>query len=142
MADYFARFGKVRDYLREVVEQARARGYTETLFGRRRPFPDLNSPNRIAREAAERAALNAPMQGTAADIMKKAMIAVQSELDTSAMASRMVLQVHDELLFEVADGEREILQELVVDKMRGAAQLSVPLEVQVGYGANWDEAAH
>lgn len=142
MADYFQRFGKVRDYLRDVVEQARERGYTETLFGRRRPFPELSSSNRIAREAAERAALNAPMQGTAADIMKRAMIAIARELDGREMASRMVLQVHDELVFEVAPGERDVLEGFVVGHMEAAASLAVPLEVQLGFGANWDEAAH
>jgi DNA polymerase-1 len=142
MGDYFARFGKVRDYLRDVVEQARKVGYTETLFGRRRPFPELSSSNRIAREAAERAALNAPMQGTAADIIKRAMLAVNSEISARGLQSRMLLQVHDELVFEVAPGERESLEEVVVDKMSHAAQLRVPLDVQVGFGSNWDDAAH
>lgn len=142
MADYFARFGKVRDYLRHVVEQAKTQGYTETLFGRRRPFPELQSANRIVREAAERAALNAPMQGTAADIMKKAMIDVDEAITRLGLASRMLLQVHDELVFEVAKGERETLENLVVEKMSSAASLSVPLEVQVGFGDNWDTAAH
>ena len=142
MADYFARFGKVRDYLRHVVEQAKNQGYTETLFGRRRPFPELQSANRIVREAAERAALNAPMQGTAADIMKKAMIDVDEAITRLGLASRMLLQVHDELVFEVAEGERETLEKLVVEKMSSAASLSVPLEVQVGFGDNWDMAAH
>ena len=142
MGDYFARFGKVRDYLRDVVEQARKVGYTETLFGRRRPFPELSSSNRIAREAAERAALNAPMQGTAADIIKRAMLAVNSEISARGLQSRMLLQVHDELVFEVAPGERESLEAVVVDKMSHAAQLRVPLDVQVGFGSNWDDAAH
>jgi len=142
MTDYFARFGKVRDYLRDVVEQARAQGYTETFFGRRRPFPELNSSNRMAREAAERAALNAPMQGTAADIIKRAMIAIDQDLASKKLASRMVLQVHDELIFDVAAGEREELEALVIERMEQAAELDVPLEVNVGFGPNWDAAAH
>lgn len=142
MTDYFARFGKVRDYLRHVVEEAKTRGYTETLFGRRRPFPELSSPNRIVREAAERAALNAPMQGTAADIIKKAMIDVDQAMAERGLQSRMLLQVHDELVFEVAKGEQDELEQLVVAKMSGAATLSVPLDVQVGVGTNWDDAAH
>lgn len=142
MADYFTRFGKVRDYLRDVVEQARTNGYTETLFGRRRPFPELNSPNRIAREAAERAALNAPMQGTAADIMKRAMITIDRRIRESGLTSRMLLQVHDELVFEVSPGERTALEEIVVAEMSQAAELKVPLDVQIGFGANWDDAAH
>ena len=142
MSDYFQRFGKVRDYLRDVVEQARKQGYTETLFGRRRPFPELTSNNRIAREAAERAALNAPMQGTAADIIKRAMISVDNAMREQGLTSRMLLQVHDELVFEVAVGEREKLEKLVVEHMSQAAELRVPLEVQVGFGKNWDDAAH
>jgi len=142
MADYFTRFGKVREYLRDVVEQARTNGYTETLFGRRRPFPELNSPNRIAREAAERAALNAPMQGTAADIMKRAMITIAERIHDEGLSSRMLLQVHDELVFEVSPGERSALEDIVVHEMSHAAELKVPLDVQVGFGANWDDAAH
>ena len=142
MTEYFRRFGKVRDYLKSVVEQAKEQGYTETLFGRRRPFPDLSSPNRIVREAAERAALNAPIQGTAADIIKKAMIRIDQGLGERGLSSRMVLQVHDELVFEVAPGERDSLEALVVEEMGTAARLAVPLDVQVGFGANWDEAAH
>jgi DNA polymerase-1 len=142
MSDYFQRFGKVRDYLRDVVEQARKQGYTETLFGRRRPFPELTSSNRIAREAAERAALNAPMQGTAADIIKRAMISVDTAMREHSLQSRMLLQVHDELVFEVAVGERQALETLVVEHMSRAAELRVPLDVQVGFGKNWDDAAH
>lgn len=142
MSEYFTRFGKVRDYLREVVEQARTDGYTETLFGRRRPFPELKSSNRVAREAAERAALNAPMQGTAADIIKRAMIQIAARLQSEKLSSRMLLQVHDELIFEVQAGEQETLEALVREEMGHAAQLRVPLEVNVGIGANWDAAAH
>ena len=142
MAEYFRRFGNVRDYLLTVVEKAKQQGYTETLFGRRRPFPDLTSPNRILREAAERQALNAPIQGTAADIIKLAMRDISRDLKERNLASRMVLQVHDELVFEVFGGERTALEAIVVERMAGAAELLVPLDVQLGWGANWDEAAH
>ena len=142
MSEYFRRFGRVRDYLKSVVEDAKVHGYTETIFGRRRPFPDLASPNRIVREAAERAALNAPIQGTAADIIKRAMIQISTDIHTQALSSKMVLQVHDELVFDVAAGERPALETIVVERMSQAASLSVPLDVQLGFGANWDEAAH
>ncbi len=142
MEAYFARFGGVRDYLHEVVEQARKVGYTETLFGRRRYLPDLNSDNRQRREVAERAALNAPIQGTAADIIKVAMIDVQRALQEAGMRSRMLLQVHDELVLEVAAGECDAVETLVRDKMSSAIELSVPLEVSVGTGRSWDAAAH
>ncbi len=142
MDQYFARFGGVRDYLLDVVEQARKDGYTSTVLGRRRYLPELDSSNRQVREAAERAALNAPIQGSAADIIKVAMIEVDKALAASELTSRMVLQVHDELLFEVAAGEREQLEALVRDKMGGAYSLDVPLEVSVGYGPSWDTAAH
>jgi DNA polymerase I len=142
MSDYFARFGAVRDYLRRVVEQAKVDGYTETIFGRRRPFPDLNSPNRVLRDNAERAALNAPIQGSAADIMKFAMIGIAANLRSNGLESRMLLQVHDELIFDVAPGEWDALSGIVTQQMESAAELLVPLEVQVGRGANWDDAAH
>ena len=142
MGDYFARFGAVRDYLRGVVEQARELGYTETIFGRRRPFPDLASPNRQLRENAERAALNAPIQGAAADLMKIAMIRIEADIASAGLKSRMLLQVHDELIFELAAGEREQLETLVRAQMGAAADLLVPLDVQVGVGPNWDAAAH
>lgn len=142
MADYFQRFGGVRDYLRSVVEQARAQGYTETLFGRRRPFPDLASPNRVLRDNAERAALNAPMQGTAADIMKIAMIGIEQDLVALGLKSQLLLQVHDELVLEVIESEREQVEKIVTDRMSHAAKLRVPLDVQIGVGANWNEAAH
>ncbi|HZK60286.1 MAG TPA: DNA polymerase I, partial [Cryobacterium sp.] len=121
MTDYFARFGAVRDYLRHVVEQAKVDGYTETIFGRRRPFPELHSSNRVLRENAERAALNAPIQGSAADIMKIAMNGIAEDLSESGMESRMLLQVHDELLFEVAPGEWDALRQLVTHQMETAA---------------------
>ncbi|WP_191499835.1 DNA polymerase I [Mycobacterium simulans] len=142
MDQYFARFGGVRDYLMAVVEQARKDGYTSTVLGRRRYLPELDSSNRQVREAAERAALNAPIQGSAADIIKVAMIEVDKALTEAGLASRMLLQVHDELLFEIAPGERERVEALVRDKMGGAYPLDVPLEVSVGYGRSWDSAAH
>ena len=142
MDSYFARFGGVRDYLEGVVEQARKDGFTSTVLGRRRYLPELDSSNRQLREAAERAALNAPIQGSAADIIKVAMINVDKAITAAALESRMLLQVHDELLFEVAPGEREILEKLVREKMGSAYPLDVPLEVSVGYGRSWDAAAH
>jgi DNA polymerase-1 len=142
MEAYFSRFGGVRDYLQSVVDQARKDGYTSTVLGRRRYLPELDSSNRNVREAAERAALNAPIQGSAADIIKVAMINVDSAIKEAGLTSRMLLQVHDELLFEVAEGERDTLETLVRDKMGGAYPLDVPLEVSVGYGRSWDAAAH
>jgi DNA polymerase-1 len=142
MADYFERFGRVRDYLRDVVQQAKSDGYTETIFGRRRPFPDLNSPNRVLRDNAERAALNSPIQGSAADIMKIAMLGVASDMADAGLGSRMLLQVHDELIFEIAPGEQEKLEEIVTRRMSTAATLDVPLTVQIGRGPDWDAAAH
>ncbi|MGD9622674.1 MAG: DNA polymerase I [Mycolicibacterium sp.] len=142
MEQYFDRFGGVRDYLRDVVDQARKDGYTSTVFGRRRYLPELDSSNRNVREAAERAALNAPIQGSAADIIKVAMIDVDRAINEAGLASRMLLQVHDELLFEVAEGERASLEALVREHMGGAYKLDVPLEVSVGYGRSWDAAAH
>ena len=142
MKDYFERFGGVRRYLAKVVEDAKAVGYTQTLHGRRRPFDDLNSKIFQVRENARRAALNAPIQGTAADIMKIAMNGIAIEMKNSGLKSRMLLQVHDELVFEVAKGELETLRALVVEKMSNVVKLSVPLEVQVGTGRSWDEAGH
>jgi DNA polymerase-1 len=132
----------VRDYLEGVVEQARKDGFTSTVLGRRRYLPELDSSNRQLREAAERAALNAPIQGSAADIIKVAMINVDKAITAAGLESRMLLQVHDELLFEVAPGERDALESLVRDKMGSAYPLDVPLEVSVGYGRTWDAAAH
>lgn len=142
MDEYFERFGGVRDYLRSVVDQARKDGWTATLLGRRRYLPDLTSDNRQRREAAERMALNAPIQGSAADLIKVAMLRVQERLDAADLRSRMLLQVHDELVLEVAPGEREQVEELVVAEMAGAADLAVPLEVSVGLGRSWFDAAH
>jgi DNA polymerase-1 len=142
MSDYFARFGAVRDYLRNVVEQAVEDGYTTTIFGRRRPFPDLKSPNRVLRDNAQRAALNAPIQGSAADIMKIAMIHIEADTAAQNLGSRMLMQVHDELIFEVVEGEWDALEAIVRTRMAGAADLTVPLDVHVGRGHNWDTAAH
>ncbi|MEV8125632.1 DNA polymerase I [Streptomyces sp. NPDC085944] len=142
MDAYFERFGGVRDYLRRVVDEARATGYTATLFGRRRYLPDLNSDNRQRREAAERMALNAPIQGTAADIVKIAMLNVDKALNEAGLASRMLLQVHDEIVLEIAPGERAEAEELVRREMANAVQLRVPLGVSVGAGRDWESAAH
>ncbi|WP_193598877.1 DNA polymerase I [Microbacterium sp. YJN-G] len=142
MMEYFARFGAVRDYLRASVLRAKEDGYTETIFGRRRPFPDLSSPNRVLRENAERAALNAPIQGSAADIMKIALFRIHADLRDAGMRSRVLLQIHDELVVEVAGGEWDAAERIVRERMAGAADLSVPLDVQVGRGGDWNEAAH
>ena len=139
---YFDRFGKVREYLEGVVERARVDGWTETILGRRRYLPDLTSDNRRLREMAERAALNAPIQGSAADIIKKAMIDVADALAGAGASSRVLLQIHDELLLEVAPGDADEVERIVRDKMGRAVELSVPLEVSVGRGATWREAAH
>lgn len=142
MDGYFERFGGVRDYLRSVVDTARATGYTETMLGRRRYLPDLNSDNRQRREMAERMALNAPIQGTAADIMKLAMLGVDKALRAADAKSRMLLQVHDELVLEVAPGERDDVEQLVRHEMGHAIELDVPLDVSVGVGRSWHDAAH
>ncbi|MCL3837386.1 DNA polymerase I [Aeromicrobium duanguangcaii] len=142
MDDYFQRFGGVRDYLRSLVDEARQTGFTETIMGRRRYLPDLQSDNRQRREMAERMALNAPIQGSAADIIKVAMLNVERAIDEAGMSSRMLLQVHDELVLETADGELEELTALVRREMAAAADLSVPLDVSVGVGRTWHEAGH
>lgn len=139
---YFERFGKVRDYLEGLVAQARADGYTQTMFGRRRYLPDLRSSNRQRREMAERAALNAPIQGSAADIVKIAMMNVVDALSEAGLTSRLLVQIHDELLLEVAPGEATALEAIVRDKMATPVALSVPLDVAVGIGASWQLAAH
>jgi DNA polymerase I len=142
MDEYFETFGGVRDYLADVVDEARRSGFTETILGRRRYLPDLTSDNRQRREMAERMALNAPIQGSAADIIKVAMLKVDAALRESQLRSRMLLQVHDELVLEVAPGEAGPLEELVRGQMAAAAELTVPLDVSVGTGASWHEAAH
>ena len=139
---YFATFGKVRDYLDRLVDQAKKTGYTTTMFGRRRYFPGLRAKNRMVREAAQRAALNAPIQGSAADIMKLAMIRAQRELDKAGVRSRILLQIHDELVVGLAPGEEERVTALIKDAMENAVHLSVPLTVSTGVGPNWQEAAH
>jgi DNA polymerase I len=142
MDEYFKEFGGVRDYLQSVVAQARVDGYTSTIMGRRRYLPDLVSDNRQRREMAERMALNAPIQGSAADVIKVAMLRVAAALSDAGLGSRMLLQVHDELIFEVAPGELDSVTSLVTAAMAGAAELRVPLEVSVGTGRSWAEAAH
>ncbi|MCP2344167.1 DNA polymerase I [Nonomuraea roseoviolacea] len=140
--EYFEEFGGVRDFLQDIVRQARNDGYTETIMGRRRYLPDLTSDNRQRREMAERMALNAPIQGSAADIIKVAMLHVRQAIAEERLASRMLLQVHDELVFEVAPGELEALRQLVCDQMNAAYHLRVPLEVSVGVGRTWEDAGH
>ncbi len=142
MEEYFETFGGIRDYLGGVVDEARKTGFTETLWGRRRYLPDLTSDNRQRREMAERMALNAPIQGSAADLIKVAMLNTQRAVEEQGLASRMLLQVHDELVFEVAPGEQEPLTTLVREQMGGAADLLVPLDVSVGTGRSWHDAAH
>lgn len=142
MDHYFERFGGVRDYLHEIVAQARVTGYTETMLGRRRYLPDLTSDNRQRREMAERMALNAPIQGSAADIMKAAMLAVDQALTAAGARSRILLQVHDELVLEVAPGEAADVEDLVRRHMGQAVAMDVPLEVSVGVGRSWHDAAH
>ncbi len=142
MDEYFERFGDVRTYLHSLVADARRTEYTETILGRRRYLPDLMSDNRQRREMAERMALNAPIQGSAADIIKVAMLDVEKALDDVGMRSRMLLQVHDELVFEVGPGERDALEDMVRTKMGEAVSLKVPLVISVGVGRSWHDAAH
>ena len=142
MGKYFERFGGIQSYLKEVVRIARDKGYTETIMGRRRYLPDLNHENRQRREVAERMALNAPIQGSAADIIKVAMINLNKALLEKKLSSRLLLQVHDELIFEVASGEERELEELVRTQMGGAYPLKAPLDVSVGFGLTWDKAGH
>ncbi len=142
MDDYFARFGAVRTYLNGVVKQATIDGYTETLFGRKRYLPDLESSNRQRRDMAERMALNAPIQGSAADLIKRAMLAVDNRLAAEGLASRQILQVHDELMVETAPGETDAVEAILREEMAAAGELSVPLDVHVGRGTNWRVAGH
>jgi DNA polymerase-1 len=138
---YFARYPGVADYMQRTREQARSQGFVETVFGRRLYLPEINSKNPARRQGAERAAINAPMQGTAADLIKLSMIAVQGWLDTEKLDSRMIMQVHDELVLEVLEIELEKVKAMLPQLMAGVAQLKVPLKAEVGFGANW-EAAH
>jgi DNA polymerase-1 len=142
MNKYFERFGGIRDYLKSVVVEARTKGYTETILGRRRYLPDLNHDNRQRREIAERAALNAPIQGSAADIIKIALLKINTEIQKERLKSRALLQVHDELIFEVMPGERDKLEKIVKEQMSTAFTLRVPLDVNIGFGTSWDAAAH
>src|SRR5690606_4539256 len=142
MDAYFERFGQVQIYLQGLVDAARRTGYTETIMGRRRYLPDLQSDNRQRREMAERMALNAPIQGSAADIIKVAMLRVERAIDEAGLTSRMLLQVHDELVLETTDDELESLTDLVRREMAAAAELSVPLDVSVGVGRTWHDAGH
>jgi DNA polymerase-1 len=142
MDTYFERFGGIRDYLRDVVEQARIVGYTETIMGRRRYLPDLMHDNRQRREVAERMALNAPIQGSAADIIKMAMLKVQVAIEKEKLKSRLLLQIHDELILEVVAGEEEKISQLVRREMGAAYPLKAPLDVNAGLGLTWHEAAH
>jgi DNA polymerase-1 len=142
MDEYFLTFGGIRDYLAGVVDEARRSGFTETILGRRRYLPDLTSDNRQRREMAERMALNAPIQGSAADIIKVAMLNVDEAIARAGMRSRMLLQVHDELVLEIGPGEAEALEVLVREQMASAADLTVPLDVSVGTGPSWHAAAH
>ncbi|MEY3728664.1 MAG: hypothetical protein RL315_279 [Actinomycetota bacterium] len=142
MENYYKRFGGIRDYLATVVIEARKVGYTETLLGRRRYLPDLQNENKFKREIAERAALNAPIQGTAADIIKLAMLRVDQAMKAANLKSRLLLQIHDELLFEYIDTELEQLKELVKQEMGAAYPLKAPLSVNIGYGASWHAAEH
>jgi DNA polymerase-1 len=142
MEAYFTRFGGVREYLRSIVDDARQTGYTQTIMGRRRYLDKLNSDNRNLREMAERAALNAPIQGSAADIIKVAMLGVHRSLTEAGLRSRLLLQVHDELVLEIAPGERTAVEALVRREMGGAYQLDVALDVSIGVGRTWHEAAH
>ena len=137
---YFARFSGVKQYMDDTRLQAKARGYVETVFGRRLWLPEINSPNGPRRQGAERAAINAPMQGTAADLIKLAMIAVQGWLEESGLKSRMIMQVHDELVLEVPEDELALVQVKLPELMAGVAELKVPLLAEVGIGENWDEA--
>jgi DNA polymerase-1 len=142
MDEYFLRFGGVRDYLHDIVDEARSSGFTETILGRRRYLPDLTSDNRQRRDMAERMALNAPIQGSAADIIKLAMLGVDRALRAEGLRSRVLLQVHDELVFEVAPGERPDLETLVRREMGTAYELAVPLDVSIGLGRTWQDAGH
>ncbi len=137
---YFQRYRGVRDFLDQIVEGAREKGYVETLMGRRRYVPEICSSNKSVRKFAERAAINTPIQGTAADLIKKAMISIQGQIEARALATRMLLQVHDELLFEVPQGERDTVESLVREEMEGAERMSVPLKVEIGWGRDWAEA--
>jgi DNA polymerase-1 len=140
MEKYFTRFSGVKQFMDDVRQQAKSQGYVETVFGRRLWLPEINSPNGPRRQGAERAAINAPMQGTAADLIKLAMIDVQKWLTASQMKTLMVMQVHDELVLEVPENELALVKEKLPALMAEVAQLKVPLLAEVGVGPNWDQA--
>ena len=140
MDRYFARYPGVAEYMRTTREQARNNGYVETVFGRRLWLPEITSSNGARRQGAERAAINAPMQGTAADLIKMAMIAVQGWLEKGACKSKLIMQVHDELVLEVPDDELDAIKRELPGLMCNVAALAVPLVVDVGVGPNWDKA--
>ena len=140
MEKYFHRFAGVKQFMDDVRQQAKSQGFVETVFGRRLWLPEINSPNGPRRQGAERAAINAPMQGTAADLIKLAMIAVQNWLDTEKLGSRMVMQVHDELVLEVPESELALVKTRLPELMAGVAELRVPLVADVGTGPNWEKA--
>ena len=137
---YFERYPGVQAYMENTRALAHEQGYVETLFGRRLYLPEINARNKMRQQAAERTAINAPMQGTAADIIKRAMLRVDDWLQESGADARMVMQVHDELVLEVAEGSAEAVRDRVCELMAGAAELDVDLLVEAGLGDNWDEA--
>jgi DNA polymerase-1 len=137
---YFRRYEGVRSYIDRVIETARKLGYTETLLGRRRPIPELSSRNLAVRQQGERLAINSPIQGSAADLIKKAMIDVDEGLAKHGLSATMVLQVHDELVLEVSAAELEVTKELIRKKMERVWELSVPVKVDLGWGGNWAQA--
>lgn len=137
---YFERYSGVQTCLRGLAESARKSGFAVTRLGRRRPIPEIDSQNRMRREMAERTAINTPLQGTAADLIKKAMVSIHRRLEREKAKSRMIMQVHDELVFEVPDGERVMMEKLVREEMEGALTLKVPLKVDIGWGVNWQQA--
>jgi len=140
LAAYFEAFPAVKDYMERTVAEARERGYTETLFGRRRQIPELSSPNYRIRQAGERQAMNAGIQGLAADIFKVALVRLEAALEAAGMDSRLILQVHDEVLLDVPPAEHDAATDVVVEAMRGAAELNVPLEVNLAFGPSWADA--
>jgi DNA polymerase-1 len=140
IANYFQKYHEVRDYIDKSLEQARERGYVTTLMNRRRYLPDIKSPNRSVRQFAERIAINAPIQGTAADLIKVAMIRIHRRLIREKRETKLILQIHDELVFEVPEGEMEGVRAMVKEEMEGVTKLVIPLKVEVGVGKNWAEA--
>lgn len=138
---YFKRYPRIKSYMEGLIEEARTRGYAKTVLGRRRYFPDLHSANRMQREMAERAAVNAPLQGSAADLIKKAMVDLDLALEKSQLKSKMIMQVHDELVLEVVEGEEAVVENLVREKMENAIAIGVPLRVDVGWGSSWSECS-